>query len=322
MRNNKVQFAVVREDPMIEAELVRLTKAKHVLLIASGGCTALTLQALFPDLLMTLVDFNSAQLDRVREKMCAVHTEDDAIRCQKLNIGTSNPNGLNQCGNFESLFRCLREFIFDLVADETEVRSLFEEKDQLANVSELFFSNKYWHVVFELFFSDELLNTMFGPEATQHAESGSYPRYFQSLFEKGLSTPQAFNNYFLHHVFLGYYLSRPECLPYYLLSPPTGYHFQMIEGTLNDVSELQHYDIISLSNIMDWMPLFEIASLIKHLQTGMRSGAIVLYRQLNNNTDLSTYFGDSFVFDQTLGVRLLAAERSLFYSNVHVAKRR
>ena len=96
----------------------------------------------------------------------------------------------------------------------------------------------------------------------------------------------------------------------------------MIEGTLIDVSDLQRYDIISLSNIMDWMPLFEIASLIKHLQNGMRSGAIVLYRQLNNNTDLSTYFGDTFDFDQAWGDRLLAAERSLFYSSVHVAKRR
>ncbi len=321
MRNNKVQFAVVREDPMIEAELVRLTNAKDVLFIASGGCTALTLQALFPDLCMTLVDFNPAQLDRVREKMRALHT-DEATRCQRFNIGSSNPKGLNQCGNFESLFRGLREFIFDLVADEAEIRRLFEEKGQLANVSELLFSNRYWSVVFDLFFSDELLNTMFGPEATQHAERGSYPRYFQSLFEKGLASPQAFNNYFLHHVFLGYYLSRPECLPYYLVSPPTDYHFQMIEGTLVDVSELQRYDIISLSNIMDWMPLFEIASLIKHLQNGMRSGAVVLYRQLNNNTDLSTYFGDSFVFDQACGDRLLAAERSLFYSNVHVAKRR
>ena len=67
MPDNDVQFAVVREDPMVEAELVRLTNASNVLLIASGGCTALTLQALFPDLRITLVDFNPAQLERVRE---------------------------------------------------------------------------------------------------------------------------------------------------------------------------------------------------------------------------------------------------------------
>ncbi len=322
MRDNDVQFAVVREDPMVEAELVRLTNARNVLLIASGGCTALTLQALFPDLRITIVDFNPAQLERVREKMRALRDSDTATRHQRFNIGTSDPNGLNQNGNFESLFRGLREFIFDLVADETEIRALFEEQDRLASVSEILFSSKYWEVAFDLYFSDSLLNTMFGPDATQHAEPGSYPRYFQQLFERGLTSPTAFDNYFLHHVFLGYYLQRPASLPYYLLSPPTDYRFQMIEGTLDQVSELQCFDLISLSNIMDWMPLTESVALISYLQNEMKSGASVLYRQLNNDTDLSVHFGDSFAFNTALGVRFQSAERSLFYSNVHVGKRR
>ena len=322
MPDNDVQFAVVREDPMVEAELIRLTQASNVLLIASGGCTALTLQALFPDLHITLFDFNLAQLERVQEKISALRETDTATRHRRFNIGTSDPNGLNQNGNFESLFRGLREFIFDLVADEAEIRALFEENERLANVSALLFSSKYWQVAFDLYFSDSLLNAIFGPDATQHAEPGSYPRYFQALFEKGLASATAFDNYFLHHVFLGYYLQRPASLPYYLLSPPTDYHFQMIEGTLDRVPELQRFDLISLSNIMDWMPLTEIVALVSHLQNEMKSGASLLYRQLNNDTDLSTYFGDSFAFNTALGVRFQEIERSLFYSSVHIGKRR
>ena len=162
---------------------------------------------------------------------------------------------------------------------------------------------------------------MFGPDATQHAEAGSYPRYFQTLFEKGLTSAEAFDNYFLHHVFLGYYLQRPASLPYYLLAPPADYRFQMVEGTLDQVPELQSFDLISLSNIMDWMPLTEIAALIHHLQNKMKPGATVLYRQLNNYTDLSTDFGDSFEFNGALGVRFQEIERSLFYSSVHVGKK-
>ena len=301
MQDNKVQFAVVREDPMVEVELVRLTNANNVLLIASGGCTALTLQALFPDLHITLFDFNPAQLERVREKMSALRDVDEAKRHRKFNIGTSDPKGLNQNGNFESLFRGLREFIFDLVADEAEIRRLFEKEGQLANVAEVLFSSRYWSVAFDLYFSDSLLNAMFGPDATQHAEPGSYPRYFQTLFERGLTSAKAFDNYFLHHVFLGYYLQRPASLPYYLLAPSTAYHFQMIEGTLDQVPELRRFDLISLSNIMDWMPLAEINSLIGHLQNEMRSGASVLYRQLNNYTDLSTYFGRFIRVQSSIG---------------------
>ena len=322
MRDNKVQFAVVREDPMVEAELVRLTKASNALLIASGGCTALTLQALFSDLHITLVDFNPAQLERVREKMSTLRDVNTATRHRRFNIGTSDPKGLNQSGNFESLFRGLREFIFDFVVDEAEIRRLFEEEGRLADVSEILFSNKYWSVAFDLYFSDSLLNAMFGPDATQHAETGSYPRYFQTLFEKGLTSAAAFDNYFLHHVFLGYYLQRPASLPYYLLAPPVDYCFQMVDGTLDQVPKLQHFDIVSLSNIMDWMPLAEITALINYLQNEMKSGASVLYRQLNNYTDLSTYFGDAFEFDAALGIQFQESERSLFYSSVHVGKRR
>ena len=322
MPDNKVQFAVVREDPMVEAELIRLTRARNVLLVASGGCTALTLQALFPDLHITLFDFNSAQLERVREKMSALRDVDTVRRHRRFNIGTNDPSGLNQNGNFESLFRGLRAFIFDLVADETEISLLFEEKGRLGNVSEVLFSSKYWPVAFDLYFSDSLLNAMFGPDATQHAEAGSYPRYFQTLFEKGLTSAKAFDNYFLHHVFLGYYLQRQNSLPYYLLAPSTDYHFQMVEGTLHQVPELQRFDLISLSNIMDWMPLVEITSIIGHLQSEMKSGASLLYRQLNNYTDLSTDFGDSFEFNAALGTQFQKIERSLFYSSVHVGKRR
>ena len=320
MKDNHVQFAVVREDPKIEAELVCLHQVSEVLLIASGGCTALTLQALFPDLRLTLLDLNPAQLELIKKKRQAL--TDTNICPHAFNIGTSDSRGLNQCGNFESLFRGLREFIFDLVADEEQVRALFEERGGLKRATELLFSNRYWPVAFDLFFSDSLLNTMFGPNATQHAKPGSYPKYFQKLFEKGLMSDQAFDNYFLHHVFLGYYLDRPTSLPHYLTVSPPDYHFQMVEGTLDQVSDLGCFDLISLSNIMDWMSPADITTLLVKLQNQMKLGAIVLYRQLNNPIDLETEFGDSFQFDPALGNRLLEAERSLFYSSIHVGKKR
>ena len=320
MENNHVQFAVVREDPKIEARLVCLHQVNEVLLIASGGCTALTLQALFPDLHLTLLDINPAQLELIEEKRRAL--TDTGIRPHAFNIGTSDSRGLNQCGAFESLFRGLREFIFDLVADEEQIRALFEERGGFKRASQLLFSNRYWPVAFDMFFSDSLLNTMFGFNATQHAEPESYPKYFQTVFEKGLMSGRASDNYFLHHVFLGYYLDRSTSLPHYLTVPPSDYHFQMVEGTLDQVPDLGRFDLISLSNIMDWMSPTDIISLKVELQKQMKSGAIVLYRQLNNPVDLETEFGDSFQFNSALGEKLLEDDRSLFYSSIHVGKKR
>ena len=40
MRDNPVQFAVVREDPLIEIEILERHHCQQLLLSASGGCTA------------------------------------------------------------------------------------------------------------------------------------------------------------------------------------------------------------------------------------------------------------------------------------------
>ena len=59
------------------------------------------------------------------------------------------------------------------------------------------FRHRYWPVAFELFFSDQLLNAMFGAAATQHAPPGSYSAYFRGAIEAGLCRPDAAQNYFL-----------------------------------------------------------------------------------------------------------------------------
>ena len=61
MINNHIQFAVVREDPPTEAALVEQFDCDSCLLIASGGCTALTLRSLFPELDVALVDLNQTE---------------------------------------------------------------------------------------------------------------------------------------------------------------------------------------------------------------------------------------------------------------------
>ena len=72
--DNAIQFAIVREDPAAELTVVDtlLRTDARVLLVASGGCTALTLGALRPSLRLTLLDANPAQLTLVRQKLAAL----------------------------------------------------------------------------------------------------------------------------------------------------------------------------------------------------------------------------------------------------------
>lgn len=320
MRDNPVQFAVVREDPLVEAELVDHFKLSNVLLVCSGGCTALSLRALFPDLPITAFDFNIAQLQLAERKLSQlrVYPYDREL----FNIQSSQPAGLNQCGNFESLFRGLKGFVYDFILEKDSFNQLICSDKSTFDVQHYVFDNPYWPVAFKLFLHDELLTAMFGKNAIQHSPKGSYPRYFQHAFERGLLSPGRESNYFLHHVFLGYYLNETKSLPPYLGHEHEHHKdITFLHKTLDQIDSLSNYDFIQLSNLMDWMSDFECRQFSKSINQKTESGTIILLRQLNNHRNLQYYFPDFHRLNK-LSDNLYAKDRSLFYSSLHVLQRR
>ena len=160
MRDNPIQFAVVREDPRLEQDVFSRYPARRPLLIASGGCTALTLQAIFPDAEFTLIDPNAAQIQHVKVKMHALQETNPALRNSLFNVESDDPEGLNECGNFESLFRGLRQMLHDLVLPYAGWRRFFMASGAIDDIHSEVFGNPYWPVAFELFFSDSLLEAI------------------------------------------------------------------------------------------------------------------------------------------------------------------
>lgn len=312
--SNPVQFAVVREDPNIELTLADEFECSRVLLIASGGCTALSFRSQAPKVHVSLVDMNAAQLDLVERKLEALRSQSPR---ELFNVEDACKSGLNAGGNFESLFRSLRLFLEDLVIGEDGAREFFqgssdERRVHLARWTQ----SPYWPTAFQMHFSDALLRTMFGPAAIQHAEPGSYPPYFQKVFETGLARDNAASNYFLHHILLGHYIE--SCLPQYLAQRPNQLQpFDSVLGTLSDVPELDSYGLISLSNITDWMSAAELHDLSTTLERAA-PGCALVFRQLNSSTQLETVLGPEWTSHDTLAARLLESDRSLFYDRLHV----
>ena len=161
---------------------------------------------------------------------------------------------------------------------------------------------------------------MFGSVAIQHATPGSYPRYFRAMIERGLMAAHAHENYFLHHIFLGAY--RPGALPPFLVQPARDYRFDWIEGPIDKVPDLDSYDLVNLSNIMDWMSAEEALPMVERLRAQMRVGGTVIWRQLNNDRNRQSWFGDGFTFDGDRDARLATADRSIFYSSIHVGTKK
>jgi len=309
-----LKFAVVREDPEVELEVIRRFVLTRPLLVVSGGCTLLTLKSKFPEMEVTAFDTNPAQIDHTRSKAMAVA----AGELDRLNVGQIDPRGLNQNGAFEDLFRVLRSSLVNLVTGEVDLLSYFDlGENERAKMIRNWTSNPFWLPSFHGAFNDPLLHAMFGPAATQHAPKGSYPGYFADVFARGLSATDAHRNPFLQHVLLGMY--RSEDAPSYVHGTTLD-GVRILEGGLLQVPDLETHDLVQLSNIFDWSDDTLVQQWAQYLKR-LRPGAVVLMRQLNNTRNLRPHFEPEFAFDAALGESLRAQDRSLFYNRIEVGVR-
>lgn len=305
------KFAIVREDPEVERHLIERFDVRSIALVASGGCTLLALAHMFPHIHFTVYDFNPVQLQLVRDKVA--HRAD----ASRFNVGDASLSGFDQGGEFEGLFRMLRGFLLEFVITQRALEAFFSNDTPTttrAEIVELWFDSPYWRDAFRLAFDHGFLDTMFTPAATQHAEPGSYPRYFQGVFERTLSRPNAHLNPFLQHVLLGYYRDAPAWMEPDWEMPDVEY----VLGGVPDLPDLARFDLIHVSNIFDWSTPEQIEAWCLHIKRHAKQGALVLLRQLNNHSDLSEYLQPEFRFDDDLGARLTESSRVQFYNRITV----
>ena len=138
------------------------------------------------------------------------------------------------------------------------------------------------------------------------------------VFARGLRRYDAAHNPFLLHVLLGAY--HPDDAPAYTRDR-RGRMPELVLGGLEAVSELERFELFSLSNVFDWSDDDLVADWARRLKRAARPGSIVLLRQLNNTRDLRRHFAPEFAFDDALGVALQARDRSLFYNRIEVGRR-
>ncbi len=312
MTDPRLSFAVVREDPLVELTELRALgiASPRVLTIASGGCTALAIQHAFPDASLLLVDPNPAQHARVEAKVRALA---DRAPLSRFNVDDDDPAGLCAGGRFEALFRQLRNFLLEFVTDRSTLDAATRGDDTARSAM---LASAYWPVAFDLFFSDSMLVATFGPAAVQHGVPGSYPRYFQRAVEEMLEFLGPARNPFLHHLLLGHY--REHARPFYLRQtrPPPA-RFEHLVGRIDDVADFGTFDLLHLSNVLDWAEPAEVSRVASRIAEEMRPGAVLTLRQLNNPRRLETRF-PGVHFDLDRCERVAASETSNFYNRVLV----
>jgi S-adenosylmethionine-diacylglycerol 3-amino-3-carboxypropyl transferase len=309
----RLLFAVTREDPELELALAAHLGVKKAICIGSGGCTPLALLARIPETEVAAFDINPSQLAHIHAKWEAARSGD----MEQLCVGRGGAGALNQKGEFEGLFRLLRQAFLEFVAPREEVEEYFSgesAKGRASHIAQGWLRHHYWPAAFQIAFNDPFLHLMFTERATQNAEPNSYPGYFQAKIEKGLQQSSGPDNPFLQHIFLGHY--RKDCAPAYALHPPKAPPL-LREGGLEAAGTLSEFQLASLSNVFDWSEDLLVRDWFRRLEE-LPKGAAVVIRQLNNGRELESFHGSAFYEDRSWDLLWREKERSLFYDRYRV----
>jgi S-adenosylmethionine-diacylglycerol 3-amino-3-carboxypropyl transferase len=319
----ELYFSQVREDPLVDERIVRLVAARagrpiRVLMIASGGCTALGLLALDEVDHIVAVDANPAQLQWVTLRRRAMaHL---SLPRQLELIGATTGTGLLHAGRVEGLFR-------DLAA-ALRAAGLDPLGDPAAATA-----SPHWRPVFERIFERGHLADLFGPAAVDYSMDRSFGAHFADVVARALQRWPAGTNYFLHQMLEQRYLDvadgRPPCLtgPIQAAARARGLHrlelrHQRFADAVDALPAEAPFDLVQMSNISDWMPVAELRAMLAHLAARIAPGGAVLGRRLNGDHHLQALFAEALEVDPALCAGLLAADRSFFYREVVVGFRR
>ncbi len=310
-------FAVNREDYLVESQVIDQIKPSKILTIGSGGCVALNLKTVYPDLHVSVFDINPHQISHINEKIIALKNSN----YESLNVGHKNDLSLNQSGKFDKMFYDLRKGFIDYIASESEIIQFFDvnsSNDQRQSVVNNWINNKHLYKPFEDVFNDLSINKIFGDQATKHGQPGSYVNYMKTKIMDGLCKKESHLNPFLQHIFLGYYKSE-SAFPY--LSSNGKQKLELIEGDIYSINNISSYGIVSLSNIFDWSNNESVREHSQYLSK-LKQGSAIIIRQLNNHKEWIDIFGDYFIEDKEFDSYWQIHDRSLFYDHIRLFKRK
>lgn len=325
-------FAQVREDPRIDRHVIEQVGAgARVAMVASGGCTAALIAALPQVVSLTLVDPNPAQLALARLKLALLarpqaermqilghHDLDAESRLLALRQVGVDPSiigptevvlseGPDKAGRYERVFAELGEAMpGDGVAPGEEVSP---DKARAINTA----------------FADVMalpnLVALFGEDATC-SRRVPFDRHFARRTLDALRAPLARENPFLWQVLRGTFPSNRAYdwleLPVLDALPETRFMNQDMNAALQNASG--EFDVIHLSNILDWLSPENAFETLEHAWRALRPGGRVVLRQLNSTLNVES-LGGRFEWQFNEARDWLARDRSYFYRELFIGVR-
>lgn len=247
-RDDRLFFAQVREDPRAEITALAPRASDRVIVVSSGGCTALSLLGAGAGEVHA-VDLNRTQNHIVELKIASVAAMPrvDAIGFlgglpaepaqrlldyEKLRTQLTAParaywdsrpdaiaKGVIRSGVSERFIGLVGWVVNHLVQRPDRVRRMLATRS-VESQRELFvreWNGVRWRMLFEVLLNRWSMSKAHDPVFFAHANLTSFAEHFRERAEHALCNVPAANNYFLHEMLTGRYpVEQPQGVPPYL----------------------------------------------------------------------------------------------------------
>lgn len=345
-----VAFSQVREDSLGDMELVQtLGRKSRILMVASGGCTAAYLVSSEAVSHLTIVDPNPAQIQLAYLKLEMLkrfqsHERLELLghRPMPLDVRRSTLKGLfeglgiqedsfgpfdrtvslgpDHIGRYEQVFARLRSALGEHEAALQELLTLSDPGKQSSFITSDTRLGQAFDQAFDSVFSLDNLIEIFGTAATSNRVQ-PFSDHFRRRTRIVLEGMSAATNPYLWQVFRGCYKTLVPWIALEKLDFKVT--VDSIESDMvNALKKVdpQSYDLVHLSNILDWLGPDSVEELLSLSARALRPGGATIIRQLNSTVDIPGAKSE-FTWDQTFADSLLRKDRSFFYRAIHVGRK-
>lgn len=353
--DSDLAYAHVHEDPALEMSLVELLAKElgrplRVAVVASGGCTALSLLSSEHVARVDAIDLNPAQLHLVDLKRAGIARL--SLDEQRTLLGHDDESTPSRAEERWRLYERVRDALTGPAREHWDMRqaeigfgvvrvarferlcreladAFYEEGlDPVSRPSEAL-GHPAWRAIFNRVFDQSRVASSFGTAAVAYSSEVPMGAHLSQRIAEALRRKSGAPSYFLRQVFPRPEENAPPCM---LPGVQEGMRKHGLErlhlhrgpllGSLTTLAEDGRFDLVQTSDVTDWLPQTERNALVRTVKDALHPGGALLARRLNGDGDLAPLVGHHLDVDSALSASFHERERSFLYREVVVARRR
>ena len=253
-RHDRLYFAQVREDPLLEIEALAPTDGQRLVVVGSGGCTALSLLAAGAGRVVA-VDLNPTQNSLTELK--AVALDELGPERAMAFLGGASLSGARRGVAYEDLKgrlspaarqwwdghqRAIERSVLDagvterfIAAVTSAIRLSIHPPGRIRRLLQCrtledqrrFYDQEWntrrWRLMFDVLLNRAVFRKAYQPAFFAHVDNPSFARHFRTVAAHTLTEVPVVTNYFVHHMLThAYPQGVPGGVPPYLDPEPVG----------------------------------------------------------------------------------------------------